>query len=122
MSAVVIIGSLGPFPFREAYGYFLNRHIRLYGSWYTTPHALMHLLSFGTLGATMCLISERWSIRAVGIAGVILLGLAIEQIQLLSHPSNPFEFWDLRDDAYGTCLGVLLAFLARKGNVLRAVT
>jgi hypothetical protein len=107
---IVTIGSLGPFQFRTAYGRFLNRHIQVYGIWYVTPHALMHILSFGLLGLLASLISERWPLRISGIVGVLILGLAIEWLQFRSHPSNPFETWDLRSDALGVCLGALLAY------------
>lgn len=108
-SLVVTIGSLGPFPFRQAYGRFLNRHIGIYGTWYATPHALMHILSFGLLAVLTWLISERWPFRVSAIAALLLLGLAIEWLQVKSQPGNPFETWDLRNDAAGVCLGVMVA-------------
>jgi len=106
---VVTVGSLGPFSFRAAYGHFLSRRIHIFGVWYVTPHAVLHLVSFGLLGFLATLISLRWPVRSSAIAGVVLLGLAIEWLQFQFHPGNPFESWDLRSDAAGACLGALLA-------------
>lgn len=105
----VTIGSLGPFDFRAAYGHFLSRQIHIYGMWNVTAHALLHVASFGLLGFLASLISVRWPVRSSAIAGILVLGLAIEWIQFQSHPGNPFESWDLRNDALGAGLGTLLA-------------
>ena len=98
---VVTIGSIGPFSFRAAYGHFLSRHIRIYGMWFFTPHALLHVVSFGLLGFLASLISERWPVRTCAIASVVVLGFAIEWVQFQSHQGNPFETWDLPNDARG---------------------
>jgi hypothetical protein len=105
----VTLGSLGPFDFRATYGRFLSRQIYVYGMWHFTTHALLHVVSFGLLGFLASLISVRWPVRSSAVAGILVLGLAIEWIQFQSHPGNPFESWDLRNDAGGACLGALLA-------------
>ena len=107
---VVTVGSLGPFAFRATYGRLLYRHIRIYGMLYVTPHSLLHLISFGLLGLLASLISTRWPVRGGAIAGLVLLGFAIEWIQFRSHPGNSFESWDWRNDALGGCAGALLAY------------
>jgi glycopeptide antibiotics resistance protein len=105
----------GPFQsaqayFRVAYGHFLSRHMHIYGMWYFTPHAVLHLVPFGLLGFLASLVSVRWPIRGYAIAGVVVLGFAIELLQFRLHPGNSFESWDLRNDALGACLGALLAY------------
>jgi hypothetical protein len=105
----VTIGSLVPFNFRATYGRFLSRRIHVYGMWYVTPHDVLHLVSFGQIGFLATLISRRWPVRSSAIAGVLPLGLAIECIRFQAHPGNPFESWDLRNDAVGVCLGAILA-------------
>jgi hypothetical protein len=72
---VVTIGSIGSFSFRAAYGHFLSRHIRIYGMWFFTPHALLHVVSFGLLGFLASLISERWPVRTCAIAERCSAGL-----------------------------------------------
>jgi hypothetical protein len=104
----VIMGSLGPFRIRESD--YLYRHIRIYGIWYTTPHTLVHIVAFGLLGNLAWAISRRWPLRAAGITGALVLGLAIEWLQLKSYPNIIFETWDLRSDAIGVGLGVLLGY------------
>jgi hypothetical protein len=116
-ATVVAMGSLGPFRFREVYGSFLYRHLSIYGPFYVTPHALLHVLSFGALGVFASCISEQWNLRAPALGGVLVLGLAIEWLQSRTHPKNPFETWDLRNDLFGVCLGLVLVlgwFVIRK--------
>jgi hypothetical protein len=122
MVLIVAVGSLGPIPFREAYGRLLHLHIQIYGSWYTTLHALMHILSFGMLGGLAWLISERWLLRITGIAGILLLGLGIEWLQVRSYPGKPLETWDVRSDALGVCLGMIFAqaWFAARGRSSRS--
>jgi hypothetical protein len=115
MSLLVASGSLGAFHFQDAYGRFLHRRVRIYGMWFVTPHALLHVVSFSLLGFLASLISGRWPIRVVGICGLLLLGVAIEWAQYELHPPNAFEIWDLLTDAFGICLGVFLGHL-RSGN------
>lgn len=106
---VLTIGSFERFNLRGAYNGFLNRHLQIYGIWYTTPHALMHILSFGLLGGLSWLISDRWPCRAYGVAGVLLLGVAIEWLQVKVYRLNSLETRDLLSDAIGVCVGILLA-------------
>lgn len=105
---VVTLGSLKPFHVRD-YA-FLHWRIQIFGAWYTTPHALMHILAFGLLAVLAWLISQRWTLRLSAIAGALLLGLAIEWLQLKVYPGIKFETWDLCNDAAGVCLGVLIAY------------
>ena len=58
-----------------SYGHFLSRHIRIYGMWFFTPHALLHVVSFGLLGFLASLISERWPVRTCAIAERCSAGL-----------------------------------------------
>jgi len=106
---IVTVGSLGPFRFRDTYGRFLRRQFHLFGAAYVTPHALLHFVSFGLLGFVAALISARWLIRAIAIAGVLLLGLAIEWFQHQAHASSRFETWDLVSDTWSCCAGAFAA-------------
>ena len=107
---MVTIGFVGPFDFRLTYASFLYRQFRIYGSWFISPHALLHVLAFGLLGFLAFLISERWLFRVAGMIAIQVLGLFIEWTQLRFHPGNSFEVWDLSTNSVGVCLGMIVAY------------
>jgi len=104
IASVIVIGSLGPFDFRQDFGAFLRHPLPLFGTLHVTPHRLIHFAAFGTLGILVVLISSRAYQMLLGLAAVIILGLSIESVQYL-FSTNPFETWDLWDDACAACLG-----------------
>jgi hypothetical protein len=100
----IIIGSLGPFDFRQNFGATWRRQLPLFGGLSVTPHRLFHFAAFGLLGILVVLISSRAYQLLLGLAAVITLGLSIESAQYL-FSTNPFESWDLRDDICAACVG-----------------
>jgi hypothetical protein len=116
ISLLFAIASLGPFQFRTAYGSFLNHRIQVPGSWYTTPHALLHILAFVLLGSLASLISRHWTLRVSCLLYVIIEGSLIEWIQFKESPGNPFETSDLSCDVAGALAGAATVYWIALGR------
>jgi len=74
-------------------------------------HRIAHWLAFGSLAFLLSLLGRNIPQRLLTTASVAALGVLIELVQhALYH--NPVETWDIRDDAYASLAGLLLALLA----------
>lgn len=109
LALAITVGSLGPFQFRYDYAGFLNHRIITLGPLNLTPHALIHIISFGALAFLTWLSSGQRVPRLMGTLAILCLAIAIEWLQQRQHPHNRLEVWDLCSDALGVCLGVAVA-------------
>jgi glycopeptide antibiotics resistance protein len=108
---LILIGSLAPNHLRSDFQKVLYRPIAIPGPLLITPHSVLHYVSFAALGSLAALARSRVH-RLFGLIAVMLLGFSIETLQYL-FSTNPFETWDLRDDAIGAGIGYILACAAR---------
>ena len=70
-------------------------------------HRLVHVAEFGIAAVLLSVVSVRTRQRvwfALALAG---LGLALEWLEHLAG-RGVLEWWDVRDDTYGVCLGSVL--------------
>jgi hypothetical protein len=106
LAGFVVAGSLGGIEFKNL----LLKSITLPGFpglFRLTPHRLLHFTAFGLLSVCLCLTFERSYQRILMLGSVIALGVLVESIEFLGS-TNPFEFWDVRDDLYAACAGYAL--------------
>ena len=106
LAGLVVAGSLGGLEFKNL----LLKSIILLGLpglFRLTPHRLAHFTAFGFLSVCMCLTFERSYQRILMLGSVIALGVLVESIEFFGS-TNPFEFWDVRDDLVAACAGYAL--------------
>jgi membrane associated rhomboid family serine protease len=73
-------------------------------------HLWYHMVLFGVLGALAVRASSRISRRWMWVAGVILLGLAMEFMEArVSHAA--IEWVDVQTDCFGVAMGCLAVWL-----------
>jgi heme A synthase len=90
----VVIGSFLPGSWKRELGthpYTLSHAVSL-------QHRAVHFVTFGLTTLLFLMLAERPKDWAKGIAGAVLLGLAIEAGQYAVGLSRVLEWWDLRDD------------------------
>jgi hypothetical protein len=84
------------------------------------PHRVWHIVSFGSTALLACLAeTSRPRRRLLWALLVIALGASIETAQWLGNDYS-FEWWDVRDDAYGVLICAVLAELRPIRRVLVA--
>jgi hypothetical protein len=74
-------------------------------------HIWYHLVLFGVLGALAVRVSRRKSWRAVWLAAVVLLGLAMEWLQARGNHVG-IEWVDVQMDCFGVAFGCFAVWLA----------
>ncbi len=67
-------------------------------------HRVVHVIAFFVASFTLGLASDRRRIQLLFCAGALLLGIALEALQVASY-RNRLEFRDIGDDAIGAILG-----------------
>jgi hypothetical protein len=70
-------------------------------------HRLAHVAVFGVTALLFLLLADSTKERARAVGAALLLGCGIELMQFAFGLAPVFEWWDLRDDAFGI-LGVLV--------------
>jgi hypothetical protein len=73
-------------------------------------HIWYHLALFGVLGALAVRVSSRLSRRLAWLAGVLLLGLAIEVLEARGSLAA-LEWGDVQIDCWGVAFGCLAVWL-----------
>jgi hypothetical protein len=105
---LVLLGSFGPFDLRGLLLMHTNSGGQKPTLFNLTPHRLVHFALFGLLSMLLSLTGKRAYQRLLALGSVIGFGLLVEMAEFL-FSTNPFEFGDLRDDAWAACAGYALA-------------
>ncbi len=81
-------------------------------------HLWYHMGLFGVLGALAVRTSGRMSRRVMGVAAVVLLGLAMEFVQARVSQAA-IEWGDVQTDCFGVAIGCLAVWLlpGKRSNV-----
>jgi hypothetical protein len=70
-------------------------------------HRAGHILSFGTAGLMLLVLSKNRKKEWTAVLAVLCLAVGIESAQHLLY-RGPFEWWDVREDAIGLVTAGLL--------------
>jgi hypothetical protein len=106
----VTIGSFLPGPVKQTFG--IKPHDQNFQGNSDLRHRAVHFLSFGFPGLLLGFISPKLSRRVLFCLAVISFGISIEFAQSVVFASN-FEWWDVRDDLYGTIMFSVVGLLVR---------
>ena len=107
LAALIVLGSIGPYDLKTVLLMHSNHPVSVIGL-KMTPHRLVHFLAFGTLSLCSCIAPNQRYLRVALAGTVIMFGLAVETAEFLLS-TNPFESWDLRDDAIASLGGYAAA-------------
>jgi hypothetical protein len=105
---VILVGSLGPYDFRSLFLVRLDTSSRIPALSRLILHRTAHFSAFGLLALFLSVSLRRPGYRLFALGFVIMLGIVIEVAEFLLS-TNPFEFWDVRDDAVAASTGYVLA-------------
>lgn len=106
--AIVIVGSLMPGQYKEKIGASPAQRTRAHST--TVPkHRIIHVLAFGSSCFFLGLLASNRRAQYRSAVEILLLAALIELAQdLIYAHGKMFEWWDLRDDAIGILLAVLV--------------
>jgi hypothetical protein len=80
-------------------------------------HRALHIIAFGSTGLILLALGTGGKQEWTATLTVVCLAVAIESAQHLLY-RGPFEWWDVRDDAIGLLLAVLVIRRTRIRDVL----
>jgi hypothetical protein len=112
--AMLIVGSFLPTEAKQAIGTQVLIAGQLSQDWH---HRAYHVVSFGFTALLISLVNRQWKHCILFCAALMCLAMCIELAQSLIFVSD-FEWWDLRDDAYGVLLWAPLGQLSWVREVL----
>jgi VanZ family protein len=84
-------------------------------------HILAHIVAFSTPALLLCLTRKNPRQEWIMAASVMAVGLFLETAQCFMYGIE-FEWWDVRDDAIGIAIALLLVRYTKIRNTLLAET
>ncbi len=110
LAVAIVSASLAPVALRAEFGIFHSDYLIVAKCFPVSTHRVAHFLTFGIFAVLVRLAATRSYQQALGLPGVIFLGISIEYVQHL-FPHHVFETWDVRDDTAAAAIGYGLATL-----------
>lgn len=117
--AIVIIGSLMPGQYKQKIGASPAQQTRTHST-PVSKHGLIHVLAFGSSCFFLGLLASNRRAQYRSAGEILLVAALVELAQDLMYAhGKTFEWWDLRDDAIGILLAVLVLRFMRRATAVQ---